>query len=107
MCVQGTAECVKNPACEALPWTVSTLRLTNKRDHRIVGEAHRVKVAAQLGVLTIWVEHKTCDGMVGIPLRSLRPGRWWFPVLNRNGVVRSDQSHNDWIAMDVHLEDVT
>eukprot|EP00037_Helgoeca_nana_P000698 m.23084 g.23084 ORF g.23084 m.23084 type:complete len:476 (-) comp10905_c0_seq1:90-1517(-) len=107
MCVQGTAECVKNPACEALPWTVSALRLKNKRDHRIVGEAHRVKVAAQLGVLTIWVEHKTCDGMVGIPLRSLRPGRWWFPVLNRNGVVRSDQSHNDWIAMDVHLEDVT
>lgn len=105
MCVHGTVDNVRQPARESEPWTVARLKLKNGMDYKIDSvEPHRVCVAPEIGVLTVWIEHWKCDGMVCISLRSLRAGRWWFPVLNRNGVVRSDASHNDWLAMDVHLE---
>eukprot|EP00038_Savillea_parva_P010699 m.192112 g.192112 ORF g.192112 m.192112 type:complete len:493 (+) comp18564_c0_seq1:78-1556(+) len=104
MCVHGTEDNVRNPAVESKPWSIATMTLKNGKTKPILMAAHRVTVAVEVAVLTIWVEHRSCDGMVCVPLHTLRPGRWWFPVLNRNGHVHPLQTHNDWLAMDVHLE---
>lgn len=44
--------------------------------------------------------------MVVVPLHTLRPGRWWFPVLSSRGRVHADQMRNDWLAMDLLFEQV-
>mmetsp|Transcript_15419 Transcript_15419/g.39822 ORF Transcript_15419/g.39822 Transcript_15419/m.39822 type:complete len:468 (-) Transcript_15419:110-1513(-) len=106
MCVHGTQDNIRKPTSESEPWVYSTIKLRPGMDHAIEGvEPHRVSVVPEIAVLTVRVDHKSYDGMVGVPLNSLRPGRFWFPVLDTKGHMHGDVTMNDWLAMDIHLEE--